>query len=36
MEHDGSNVHHGRRQGKVLLRIRRLQSRHGTVAVRLS
>lgn len=34
MEHDGPNVHYGRRQGKMLLRVFRLQSRHGTLTVR--
>jgi hypothetical protein len=34
MEHDGPNVHYGRRQGSLLLRVYRLQGRHGTLTVR--
>ena len=36
MEHDGPNVRYGRRQGEVLLRVCGLQSRHGTLTVRLT
>ena len=36
MEHDGPDVYYGRCQGKMLLRIGKLQRRHGTLAVRLT